>query len=345
MIRALGILLLILSLLTGCGSNNTSSSNGSGSGSGSGGTGGGGTGGGGTGGGGTGGSGGSGGSGDSGGGGGASIQHVIVVVFENQDYSSVIGSSSMPYFNNLANSAALATQFYADVHPSIGNYLIMTAGQDPTKGTSDPDNWSGTITGDTIASVLNAGGKTWKVYAQSLPSTGYLGGDQYPYVKHHNPFAYFDSVRKSQSLAANIVDLSQLSADVNAGTLPNYSFVVPDDRHNGHDCPSGGSGCPLSDRLSAIDNFLKTNFDPLLNNASLMANTVLIVTFDESATDNTNGGGHIAVILAGGPIKTQYQSTATYQIESLLRFSLNSLGQTKYPGLADSAAPMTEFLK
>ncbi|MGZ4816888.1 MAG: alkaline phosphatase family protein [Terriglobales bacterium] len=291
------------------------------------------------------GNGGSNGGSNSGGGTGNPIQHVIIVVFENQDYANVVGSSSMPYWNGLANSASLAATFYADVHPSLGNYFIMTAGQDPTLGSSDPDNWSGTISGDTVASVLSAAGKTWKVYAQSLPSTGYLGGDQYPYVKHHNPFAYFDTVQKSQSLAAKIVSLSELSSDVSSGTLPNYSFVVPDDQHNGHDCPGGGSGCPLSDRLAAIDNFLKTNFDPLFTNSALMANTVVIVTFDESASDLTNGGGHVPVILAGGPIKTQYQSTTMYQHQSLLRFSLQSLGQNIYPGLANVATPMTEFLK
>ena len=276
---------------------------------------------------------------------GTSTQHVVVVVFENQNYSDVVGSPSMPYFNSLASAGSLATQFYGDVHPSLGNYLIMTAGQDPTIGSSDPDNWSGTIGSSNVASVLTTAGKTWKVYAQSLPSTGYTGGDQYPYVKHHNPFVYFDSVLKDPNQTANVVALTELSADVTGGSLPSYSFVVPDDQHNGHDCPSGGSSCPLSDRLSAIDNFLKNNVGPLLNNSSLMANTIVIITFDESASDATNGGGHIPVIIAGGPIKTGFQSNTTYQFQSLLRFSLQSLGQSTYPGLANVATPMTEFLK
>jgi acid phosphatase len=281
----------------------------------------------------------------SGGSTGNSIQHVVIVVFENQNYSDVVGSSSMPYWNSLASAGSLATQFYADVHPSIGNYLIMTAGQDPTLGSSDPDNWSGTITDENVASVLTAAGKTWKVYAQSLPSTGYTGGDQYPYVKHHNPFAYFDSVRSDPKQSANIVDLSQFTSEVSTGSLPNYSFVVPDDQHNGHDCPSGNSGCPLSDRLSAIDDFLKNDIGPLLDNSALMANTVVVITFDESATDATNGGGHIPVIVAGGPVKAGFQSNTTYQLQSLLRFSLQSLGQSTYPGMSKVAAPMTEFLK
>ncbi len=277
--------------------------------------------------------------------GGSTPQHVVVVVFENQNYGDVVGSSFMPYWNSLANSASLATQFYADVHPSLGNYLMMTAGQDPTVGSPDPDNWMGTISGANIASVLTSAGKSWKVYAQAIPSAGYTGEDNYPYVKHHNPFVYFDSVLNDKSQLANVVDFSQFSSDVSAGSLPSYSFVVPDDVHNGHDCPNGGQLCLPSDHLKAVDSFLQNDIGPLFNNSSVMANTVVIITFDEAATDSTNGGGHIPVIIAGGPIKTKYQSSSTYQFQSLLRFSLQSIGVTNYPGGASSAAPMTEFLK
>jgi acid phosphatase len=277
---------------------------------------------------------------------GTSAQHVVVVVFENQNYSDVVGSSSMPYWNSLATAGSLATQFYADVHPSLGNYFWMTAGQDPSMSfANDPDNYPGTLSGDTVASVVTAAGKSWKVYAQSIPSPGYTGGDVYPYIKHHNPFAYSDWVMNTSGQAANMVDFSQFAADVGSGKLPSYSFVVPDDLHNGHDCPSGGSSCPLSDRLSAVDSFLKNDIGPLLNNSSLMANTIVIITFDEAASDATNGGGHIPVIIAGGPIKAGYQSTSTYQFQSLLRFSIQSLGLSSYPGAANVAAPMTEFLK
>ena len=47
--------------------------------------------------------------------------HVFVVVEENHSYSSVIGSSSMPYLNSLVSKYGLATQYYANMHQSIGN--------------------------------------------------------------------------------------------------------------------------------------------------------------------------------------------------------------------------------
>ena len=62
------------------------------------------------------------------GGGGQSFNHIVMVVEENTDYTSVIGSSSMPYLNGLAQQYGLATQYYANTHPSIGNYFMMTVG-------------------------------------------------------------------------------------------------------------------------------------------------------------------------------------------------------------------------
>lgn len=269
------------------------------------------------------------------------IQHVVIVVVENQDYVDVIGKNAMPYLNDLASRNALATQFYANVHPSLGNYFMMTTGQ----AVNTNDAFSGTFSGENVADALNGSGKTWKIYAESLPTAGYIEGDQYPYIKHHNPFAYFDDIRNDSAKRNNIVPFPEFAADNTGGSLPNYSFVVPNDLHNGHNCPAGGSACPLSDRLTAIDGWLRTNIGPLLANSNFTSSGVLIVTFDESATDNTMGGGRIPVVIAGGRIKAGFQSGTTYQFPSLLRFSLKSLGVQSYPGDSATAPDMDEFLK
>jgi len=46
------------------------------------------------------------------------LGHVVVVVEENTSYPQVIGNSAMPYFNSLAKKYGLATQYFANVHPS-----------------------------------------------------------------------------------------------------------------------------------------------------------------------------------------------------------------------------------
>src|SRR5438105_636850 len=107
------------------------------------------------------------------------FSHVFVVVEENHGYSSVLGSSSMLYFNSLASRYAVATQYYADTHPSIGNYFMLTTGQAITNN----DSFTGTVSADNIVRHLLTAGKTWKSYAESLPKIGYTGGDSYPYAK------------------------------------------------------------------------------------------------------------------------------------------------------------------
>src|SRR5260370_13308552 len=55
--------------------------------------------------------------------------HVFIVVEENANYSDVVASPSMPYLNTLANKYGLATNYFADAHPSIPNYFELTTRQ------------------------------------------------------------------------------------------------------------------------------------------------------------------------------------------------------------------------
>ncbi|MGH9524581.1 MAG: alkaline phosphatase family protein [Terriglobales bacterium] len=260
----------------------------------------------------------------------ASVQHVVIVVEENHSYGSVIGSASMPYLNGLASKYALATNYFADIHPSLPNYFMLTAGVPVTVD----DSYTGTYDGANLASVVSGAGKTWKAYAESIPSAGYTGGDQYPYVKRHNPFAYFTSVLNDPKQVANMVPFTQFSADLAAGTLPSVSFVIPNLKNDAHD----GS-------LAEADAWLQSNIGPLVNSAAF-ANTVLIVVFDEGdITDIEHLGGHVAMVVAGGPVKTGYQSSTFYQHQSTLRFMLDAIGVGSAPGAAASAPTMNEFLK
>src|SRR5437867_13439395 len=57
-----------------------------------------------------------------------SFSHIFEIVMENHSYSSIIGSSSAPYINSLAQQYGLATRFYAVRHPSLPNYLALIGG-------------------------------------------------------------------------------------------------------------------------------------------------------------------------------------------------------------------------
>ena len=53
------------------------------------------------------------------------FKHIIVIVFENHEFDSVIGNRSMPNYNQYANGNTLLTQYYAITHPSLPNYLAL----------------------------------------------------------------------------------------------------------------------------------------------------------------------------------------------------------------------------
>jgi phosphatidylinositol-3-phosphatase len=216
------------------------------------------------------------------------FSHVFVVVEENHSYSSVIGSSAMPYLNSLASQYSLAAQYYGDAHPSLGDYFMMTTGQ-----LVNTDNaFAGTTSVDNIVRQLMTAGKTWKCCAESLPSVGYTGGDVLPYVKRHNPFAYITDVINSSTQVNNLVPFSQFSSDLNNNALPQFSFIVPnlqDDAHDG--------------TLNQADNWLKQNIAPLIASAAFQ-DSLLVIVFDEGdVTDTAHGGGHIAAVIVSPKAK------------------------------------------
>src|SRR5438034_2010456 len=264
------------------------------------------------------------------GGGGPSFNHVYIVVEENTDYASVIGSSSMPYLNGLAQQYGLATQYYADTHPSIGNYFMMTVG----KIITNDDNYSSVVTDDNVVRRLLAAGKTWKSYAEDLPSVGYTGGDVGNYARKHNVIALLSDVVNSATQRNNLVPFSQFATDLAGGNLPDYSFVVPNLCNDAHDCS-----------LSTADQWLQTNIDPLIKRAEFQQDGLLIILFDEAGGDNNHGGGRIAWIAVSGKAKPGYRSTTLYQHASTLRLSLEVLGVTAYPNAAATAPEMDEFFK
>jgi len=257
------------------------------------------------------------------------FDHVVVVVEENHSYSEVIGNSSMPYLNGLAAQYGLATQYFADGHPSIPNYLALTTGETETFD----DDFSGTIFDDNVVRELVKAGKSWKAYAESIPAQGYLGADSGLYLRHHVPFTYFSDVQNDASQAAKIVDLSQFPTDLANSSLPNYSFVVPnimDDAHNG--------------TLAQADAWLQTNIAPLISSSAFQNGGLLIITFDEGeTTDLEHLGGHVATVIVSTRAKPGFQSANTYQHPSTLRLTLSSLGLNSFPGAAASAPDMSDF--
>ena len=256
------------------------------------------------------------------------VGHMVIVVEENSDYSKVIGNAAMPYLNGLAQQYALATQYYADTHPSIGNYFELATGQILTN-----DDCSSTIENvDNIVRELVAAGKTWKSYAEDLPSVGYTGGDVGNYARKHNVFALLSDVVNDPAQRSRLVPFTQFATDLANGTLPDFSNVAPNLCNDAHDCS-----------LATADAWLKANIAPLIESATFQKDGLLVIVFDEAGSDDTRGGGRVACVLVGPKVKRGYQSSTVYQHESLLRLAAQALGLKTLPGAAASAPGMGEF--
>jgi hypothetical protein len=255
--------------------------------------------------------------------------HVFLVLEESLAYTDVIGNANMPYLNSLATQYGLATQYYGNTHPSIGNYFMLTTGQIVT----NDDTFTATVSVDNVVRQLVAAGKTWKSYAEDLPSVGYIGGNTGNYLERHNPLSYFSDVRNDAIQKNNLVPFTQFAPDLAAGTLPQYGFIIPNKINDLHD--------PTPPQVA--DTWLQTNLNPLIQSAAFQQDGLLVIVFDENDGDSTNGGGRVAMVAVSPFAKLHYQSTTLYQHQNLLRLSLSGLGLTTIPGAGATAADMGEF--
>ena len=210
--------------------------------------------------------------------------HVVVIVFENKESTSVLGNRAAPTFNSYGRRYAKLTRYYGATHPSLPNYLALVSGS--TQGITT-DCTDCVVDAKSLADTLEASGRTWKTYAEGLPAPGFLGPFNGRYAKKHNPFAYFRGIAEDPARRARLVPLSQLGPDVRAGTLPSFSLVVPDLCHSMHDCS-----------VAVGDAWLRSQIGKFVN----LPNTVAFVVFDEGST-SIRGGGHTAALAIGRAVR------------------------------------------
>jgi phosphatidylinositol-3-phosphatase len=297
------------------------------------------------------------------------FEHVFVVVEENQSYEDVVGNTDdMPYVNSLIRGYGLATNYYANTHPSVNDYFFLTAGRPGFSGFWASDgmlaNWhGGFVSGGNIASVLTENKKTWKAYLEGLPEPGSLTPRHAGYVRRHDPFAYFTTVvhgtRDYPSQRSNLVPFQpNFEVDLQNHAFPNYSFIVPDIYDDGHDDARTHkeAACGAHTVLKRIDQWLNNNIRPLVDSTDFQSSGLLIIVFDEacnrgSKADNrfnpqqpsVRGGGHVPALIVSSKTRPGTTSDQLLHHESMLRLCLRALGIQQYPGAAANAPDVSEF--
>jgi phosphatidylinositol-3-phosphatase len=229
-----------------------------------------------------------------------SFRHVVVVVFENKESGSVLGSRAAPTFNEAAARYATLTRYYATTHPSLPNYLALAGGS--TFGVRS-DCTTCTVSAPNLADEIEAAHRTWKVYAEGLPRVGFTGASAGRYAKKHVPFLYFRDILSTRARLQQIVPFAQLRRDLRAQTVPDFAFLVPDLCHSMHDCS-----------VATGDRWLRSRLPPLLG----LPETAVFVVFDEGMTD-ARGGGHVPALVLGTAVRPRTRFTAATGHYGLLR--------------------------
>lgn len=263
---------------------------------------------------------------------GSGTRHVVVIVMENKEYSSIVGSAQAPYLDSLAGRYGLATRYFANEHPSLPNYLDLLGGSD--FGIHD-DGERYVLQGSSLVDQLEAGGLTWRAYMQGMPEDGTApcrfpsGGMRYR--KKHNPFAYFAQIQTRSARCRNVVSYSRFASDLSAG-LRNFSWITPDMCNDMHDCG-----------ISTGDAWLARNVPPILSHLS--GRDLLFVVFDEGSTAQ-NAGGHVVCVVAGPGAKAGSTSALRYNHYSLLRTveDVFGLGHLRHAG-DSGVVPLSALLR
>ncbi len=255
------------------------------------------------------------------------IAHIFVIMEENQPANVIIGNSAnAPYINSLIDKYSVATNYFSVTHPSLPNYLAITSGS--TAGLNydcNPPSAGCMQNVTNIADRIEASGRSWKEYAESMPSPCYMYnyGD---YATKHNPFVYYSDIADNKPRCdSHVVPFTQLSSDLTSvKTTPNYAFITPNLCNDMHNCS-----------VEVGDYWLSKYVPMILNSKAFTTQpSLLFITWDEGDSTNNN----VAMIVAGSAAKTKYVSSIKYDHYSLLS-TIEDLWKLKPLTTNDTNAP------
>ena len=247
--------------------------------------------------------------------------HVFLFYFENQDYRDIAGNTAQaPYLNSLIRQGSLLSQFYAEEHPSDGNYLALAGGSTFGIPLTNPleINPRYTIRARNLPGIADAAGRTWKGYYQSAsgPCDDTVHRN---YWDDDLPFLYFASIRDRPAYcAAHLPPLAALPGDLRSpATTPNLAWIGPDD------C-ADMEGCGIR----AGDDFLRQQLGAIMRSPAWRTQRSLaIVTFDEDNFDHEHPAQRVATLVLGSRgVRQGYVSPVRYTHYSLLRTIEAALG-------------------
>jgi phosphatidylinositol-3-phosphatase len=230
------------------------------------------------------------------------FRHVYLIVLENKAYGRIVGSAAAPYLNRLADRYGLATAWFAVAHPSEPNYLALFSGG--TRGVSDDGVHS--LTSRTIADQLEAAGRSWRVFAENVPTGCFDGGQASggpdgpgTYARKHEPAISFRQIADDPARCARITDFSHFSP-----AAVDFSLIVPNLCHDMHDCS-----------VATGDRFMAGFVPRIVDAPSWGPDDLLVITFDEGVGLDQR----VATIVISDRVPAGFRSSVRHDHYSLVR--------------------------
>lgn len=244
--------------------------------------------------------------------------HIAIIVMENRSFPQIVDNPNAPYINSLIKQGILLSNYTAVTHPSLPNYIALIGGS--TFGiTSDCQNCF--VQANNFLDQLEAHGKTWKAYMESMPSSCFLGSTNL-YAQKHDPFVYFNDIRENKNRCKNVVALTSLNSDLSSASAPNFIWITPNICNDMHDCST-----------QTGDKWLSKEVPVILNSKAFKnGNSLLVITWDEAENSNSN---RVPTIILGNGVKKGLSSNSIYNHYSLLHTFENLWG----------ISPITEAVK
>ena len=193
----------------------------------------------------------------------------------------------------------------------------------------DPGACGGSVR--TIASAITASGRTWRMYAESMPAPCTMH-DAGRYAVRHNPFLYDPAITGDRAACVqHDVPFDRLDADLAANRLPDYAFISPDLCNDMHDCD-----------VATGDRWLSRTVPRILGSTAFRGSrSLLVVTFDEGVREDNR----IVTVLAGPAAKAGATSARAYSHYSLLRTVEDAWGIQPLTANDAGATAMSDLLR
>jgi hypothetical protein len=252
---------------------------------------------------------------------GTNFNHIVIIAMENQNYGSVIGSSSAPFINSLAHLGTAISNYHSygqgiNTPPSgcsAGCYEAFTSGQTTHHDTWCPRTSSPCYTIPNIADQLNTAGLSSAMFCEDgCPR----GADHFPWIAYTSTWNMCatgsftctgqkgpdgNALYGSSSSDGNSVFINYL----NGPSPASYIWFTPTDSHNMHDNTVSSGDSYVQNLLAGTGTISSPSANSVLgSNLFKQPGTFLYLWWDENDPSPN--------VEYGSMIKVGYASTGGY---------------------------------